>query len=221
MTVQDVAPKLPAVDLLRDHCRALAVLEAILSPDGTDRHHAFDAHWSEAEETASLRDGSGDEYDIVFSPAGAWIRGFAHESPMSPYAQDGPWPGVLDDVPEVFRSCVEEPAFTDEDGMPVATACLWRERADDGWSTGTIDFPDHPADDPDGAAHLFRLLTDRSPSAFQQWAEDHYEVPVDPEALRHVLASRPLTPAVIAVLNPELALTDLAKVVEQTGYPRR
>ncbi|MFE6828751.1 hypothetical protein [Streptomyces sp. NPDC057690] len=221
MSVQDVARKLPAVDLLRDQCRSPAVLEAILSPEGADRRHSFDAHWSESEETASMRDGSGDEYDIVFSPAGAWIRGFAHESPMSPYVQDGPWPGVLDDVPEVFRPCVEEPAFADEDGMPVATACLWRRTADDAWSTGTIDFPEHPADDPDGAAHLFRLLTDRSPRALRQWAQDHYEVPVDPEAVRHVLASRPLTSAVVTALNPELAPPGLAKIVERTGYPRR
>ncbi|MFE7935322.1 hypothetical protein ACFU6S_42680 [Streptomyces sp. NPDC057456] len=220
MTVEDVARKLPAVDLLRDHCRSLAVLDAILSPEQPDPFHSFVARRSASEAVASMRDGQGDEYDIVFSPAGAWIRGFAHESPMSPYAQDGPWPGVLDDVPEVFASCVEEPAFTDEDGMPVATACLWRESADDGWSTGTIDFPDHPADDPDGAARLFRLLADRSPSAFRQWAEDHYEVPVDLEAVRHVLASRPLTDTVVAALNPGLAVTDLAKDIERAGYPR-
>lgn len=86
---------------------------------------------------------------------------------------------------------------------------------------GTIDVPEHPADDPDGATHLFRLLTDRSPQTFRRRAEDHYEVPVDPEAVRHVLASRPPTSAVVAALNPELALLGLAKIVEQTGHPRR
>ena len=82
---------------------------------------------------ASMRNGSGDEYSVVFSDAGAYVRGFDHESPMSPYAGDGPWPGVLDEVPEVFRACVEEPAFCDEDGMPVVTACMWRRAGDDRW----------------------------------------------------------------------------------------
>jgi hypothetical protein len=27
------------------------------------------------------------------------VRGFDHESPMSPYAEDAVWPGVLDEVP--------------------------------------------------------------------------------------------------------------------------
>lgn len=220
MTVQDTARRLPAIDALRDHCRSIALLEAILSPDWADRHHSFDAHWTPTEAVASMRSGSGDEYTIVFSPAGAWIRGFAHESPMSPYGEDGPWPGVLDDVPEAFRAYVEEPAFTDEDGMPVVTACLWREAGDDRWSTGTIDFPEHPTGDPDGAESLFALLTDRSAEAFQQWAEDYYEVPVDVEAVRHVLASRPLTDAVVRALNPALTVADLAMDFAQTGYPQ-
>jgi hypothetical protein len=220
VTVRDTALKLPAIDALRDHCRSLAVLEAILSPDWADRYHSFDARWSQTEAMASMRDGSGDEWAIVFSPAGAWIRGFAHESPMSPYAEDGPWPGVLDDVPDVFRACVEEPAFTDEDGMPVVTACLWRQAADDGWSTGTIDFPERPAGDPDGAESLFGLLTDRSAEAFQRWAEDYYEVPVDVEAVRHVLASRPLTDAVVRALNPDLTVAGLAEDLARTGYPQ-
>ncbi|CAM5238099.1 hypothetical protein [Streptomyces aurantiogriseus] len=220
MTVQDAARRLPEIDALRKHCRALALLEAILSPDWAYRNHSFDAHWSRTEAMASMRNGSGDEWAIVFSPAGAWIRGFAHESPMSPYEEDGPWPGVLDDVPEVFAAYVEEPAFTDEDGLPVVTACLWRRATDDGWSTGTIDFPEHPTDDPDGAGHLFRLLTDRSAQALRAWAEDYYEVPVDLEAVRHVLASRPLTDAVVRALNPELTVADLAKDLEETGYPQ-
>lgn len=78
--------------------------------------------------------GSGDEYAIVFSPAGAYIRGFDHESPLTPYHHEdvpAPWPGVVDSVPEPFRRYVDEPAFTDEDGTPVVTVCLWRGTADE------------------------------------------------------------------------------------------
>ena len=90
----------------------------------------------------------------MFSAAGVYVRGFGHESPMSPYGQDGePWPGVIDNVPDVFKTFVEEPAFTDEDGVPVVTVCLWREAMDDQWHHGTIDFPSNRAD-PDGAAGL-------------------------------------------------------------------
>lgn len=218
VTVQDVARQLPDIAVLREHCRSLAVLEAVLSPEWADRYHSFDDHWSGTQSMASMRNGSGDEYSIVFSAAGAYVRGFDHESPMSPYAEDGPWPGVLDDVPDVFRPCVEEPAFSD-DGMPRVTACMWRETGDDDWRTGTIDFPDEGTDDPDGATYLFQLLVDRSPEAFQQWAEDYYEVPVDLEAVRHVLSSRPLTEDVVRALNSEIVVADLAEDIAEIGYP--
>jgi hypothetical protein len=133
MTAHDVARLLPGVSVLRDLCRSMAVLEAVLSPDWESRYHSFDAGWGPEEEMASMRNGEGDEYSIVFSAQGAYIRGFAREVVMSPYGSDGPWPGVLDSVPDVFRHCVEESAFCDEDGMPVVTACLWRETHDDHW----------------------------------------------------------------------------------------
>ncbi|MGW0996562.1 hypothetical protein [Streptomyces sp. NPDC002520] len=219
MTVHDVARRLPEPAVLREHCRSLAILEAVLSPESSDRYHSFDDHWSEEESMASMRNGSGDEYSIIFSPAGVYVRGFDHESPMSPYAAYGPWPGVLDEVPDVFRVCVEEPAFSDEDGIPLVTACMWRETGDEGWRAGTIEFPDTGTEDPDGAGYLFQLLVDRSPEAFQQWAEDYYEVPVDLEAVRHVFSSRPLTEEVVRALNPETVLADLVKDVAEIGFP--
>ncbi|MEU7722702.1 hypothetical protein [Streptomyces tibetensis] len=219
MTVHDVARHLPEIAVLREHCRSMAVLEAVLSPERESRRHSFDDHWSETESMASMRSGSGDEYAIVFSVAGAYVRGFDHESSMSPYADDGPWPGVLDEVPEVFRPYVEEPAFSDEDGMPLVTACTWRETADDRWKAGTIDFPDATSEDPDGAGYLFQLLVDRTPEAFQRWAEDYYEVPVDLKAVHHVFCSRPLTEEVVRALSPEIVLADLSEDIAEIGYP--
>ncbi|GAA3181648.1 hypothetical protein GCM10010486_57360 [Nonomuraea roseoviolacea subsp. carminata] len=219
MTAHDVAPLLPGVAVLRDLSRSMAVLEAILSPDDWEsRHHSFDAAWDSAEEMGSMRNGSGDEYSIVFSAGGAYIRGFDHEAAMSPYGNDGPWPGVLDSVPDVFRHCVLEPAFCDEDGMPLVTACLWREVGDSGWRVGEIDYPEGESD-PDGSAHLFALLTDPAPEAFQRFAEDYYEVRVDLDAVRHVYALRPLTQAVVSALNADVALEDLADDLATARYP--
>ncbi|MFE7012119.1 hypothetical protein ACFVAQ_16670 [Streptomyces sp. NPDC057651] len=210
---------MPEISVLREHCRSLSVLDAILSPEWEDRYYSFSDRWSETESLASMRNGSGDEFSIVFSPAGAYVRGFAHESPMSPYTEDGPWPGVLDEVPDVFRPCVEEPAFCDEDGMPVVTACMWRETDHAPWKAGTIDYPDEQPHDPDGAGYLFQLLVDRSPEAFQRWAEDYYELPVALEAVSHVFASRPLSDSVVNALNPEVTVADLAKDLAEIGYP--
>lgn len=222
MTVYDVARRLPAIPELRMLCRALAALSVVLDPGRENRYHHYDTAWAPGEELASMYDGAGDEYSIAFTAAGAFVRGFDHESSMSPYATDEeePWPGVLDTVPDVFRKCAEDPAFSAEFGTPRVTACLWREHGDTVWRHGDIAFPDGDQD-PDGADWLFALLTDRTPEAFQEWAQDFYGQPVDLDAVRHVYAGQPLTSAVVAALNPA---TDPAAVADRllaTGYPIR
>ena len=220
MTVYDVARRLPTIAGLRDLSRSLAMLDAILSPEWQFRYYSFNASWADGEEMASMRNGSGDEYSIVFSAAGAYIRGFDHESPMSPYGRSGGlWPGVIEDVPEIFRPFVEEPAFTDEADVPSVTACLWRGTTDDQWQHGTIDFPAGHAD-PDGATGLFELLVDPEPEAFRCFAEDYYEVTVDLEAVGQVYALRPLSQELVASLNPEINLADLTEDITEIGYPQ-
>ncbi|MFI6515453.1 hypothetical protein ACIBF1_07845 [Spirillospora sp. NPDC050679] len=220
MTAHDVARLLPDVARLRDLCRSIAMLEAILSPEWEIRYYSFNGNWAPGEEMASMRNGSGDEYSIVFMASGAYVRGFDHESAMSPYAQEDhePWPGVLDSVPEVFQHCVNEPAFRDENDVPVVTACLWREPRDTSWQVGEIDYPPNRPD-PDGSTRLFGLLTDPTPEAFTRFAEDYYEVPVDLETVRAVYELRPLTQQMISPLNPEVLMASLAEDLAEIGYP--
>lgn len=163
-----------------------------------------------------MRDGSGDAYSMVFSPAGAFIRGFDHESPMSPAGSGGLWPGVVDAVPEVFAAYVSEPAFSYE-GRLAATVCLWRQIGDDRWHAGDIEFPNRP--DPDGADRLFVVLAAGTPAAYQQFAEDYYEQPVDVEAVSDLYALRPLSTELVRRLNPGLSVDDLADDVAEIGYP--
>ncbi|MCN0155303.1 hypothetical protein NDQ86_25295 [Salinispora arenicola] len=138
---------------------------------------------------ASMRNGSGDEWSIVFSQAGAFIRGFGHESPMSPANNDDELrPGLVDTVLGVFATCVDEPAFSFE-GALEATGCLWRQHGDDQWHAGGIDIPD--GDDPDGANRLFKVLVKSAPTAYHRFAEDYYVTAVDPrQSARFSLCAR-------------------------------
>jgi|SRR5215207_4164099 len=219
MTAQDVARRLPDIPVVRDRSRSLAMLDAILSPEWEYRYYSFNAAWGPAQELASMRNGSGDDYAIVFSPAGAWIRVFAHESPMRPWALEPhrPWPGVLDSVPPVFQACVQEPAFI-LDGVAMVSACLWRQTTDDRWQTGAIDFP-AGREDPDGSEGLLELLVDDSPEAYRRFAEEYYELESDLVAVGEVYALRPLTQPLVSVLNDQLSLADLARDIAEIGYP--
>ncbi|MFJ9606040.1 hypothetical protein ACIRS1_06730 [Kitasatospora sp. NPDC101176] len=220
MPVSDLIRQLPEISLVRDRSRAMAMLDAILSPEWGDRYFSFDSRWSPTEEMASMRDGSGNEYSIVFSPAGAYARGFDHESPMTPYrvTPPAPWPGLFDGVPEALRAHVAEPAFSDH-GTPRATVCFWRERSDGAWRAGAVEPLPEGVEDDGSAEWLFDVLLDGRPEAYQRFAEEYYEVAVDIAAVRHVYALRPLTRRVVSLLNPEPDTTHLAEDVAQIGYP--
>lgn len=224
MSVYEIIPALPDVPVLRERCRALAVLEAVMDPIAP--RFGYAAHWSATAEVATMDNGSGDEYAVVFTAAGAFARGFDHESPMSPYADDdfAPWPGLVDRVPEVFREFVTEPAFCDDDGaggsVPRATVVFWRESADTAWRTGPVEVPaDGPYGCADGAGYLFGMVLAGTPAAYREWAGDYYGRSVDPDAVRHVFAGRPLTEAVVAALNPAVDRVAVARAVAATGYP--
>ncbi|TXK43601.1 hypothetical protein FR742_07630 [Nonomuraea sp. C10] len=209
--------------MVRDRSRALAMLDAIMSPEWESRFYSFNCRWSPSEEMASMRDGCGNEYSIIFSSAGAFARGFDHESPMSPYRTDppAPWPGLFETVPEVFRSLITEPAFSDEVGTPMATVCFWRERGDVEWKSGAIQSLPTGMNDDGSAELLFDVLLDGRPEAYQQFAQEHYEVAVDLEAVRWVYALRPLTRSVVSALSPEVDLAGLEEDRVEIGYPFR
>ena len=217
MTVHDVAAALPDIESLRDRSRALAMLDAILAPGSDSSYYAFDAHWDAGVELASMDNGSGDSYSIVFSKAGAFVRGFAHESPMSPAVNDDQtWPGLVDAVPAVFAGYLREPAFSFGDVFE-ATVCLWRQADDDRWHAGDITFPGRT--DPDGARWLFRMVAEAAPAAYLRFAQDYYGCEVDAGAVAEVYALRPLTDDIVRRLNPEASLSDLAADITRIGYP--
>jgi hypothetical protein len=95
---------LPPPSLLKAVSKALAVLDMIVEPDPWLRYYSYHQAWGPAEDLASMQDGSGDEYSIVFLDDGAaYVRGFGHESPISPWGHDGDlWPGLIDGLPERF-----------------------------------------------------------------------------------------------------------------------
>ncbi|GAB4052364.1 hypothetical protein [Catellatospora paridis] len=221
-TVYDIASALPDIETLRHRCRALAILEVIISPEWESRYYSFDAAWNTGEQMASMRNGSGDEYSIVFTAAGAFIRGFDHESPMSRFGNGGElWPGLLDGVPDVFASQVAEPAFSYA-GKLSATFCLWRQSEDAGWRTGRLDFPAVRGyrDDPDGSG-LLKILCDGSGDAYRAFATDYYEVEIDQAAVTHIYARLPLDDHIVRLLNPDLVLADVADEVTAMEETRR
>lgn len=206
---------LPNVDGLRRVFQSMAMLDAILCTEWQFRYYSFNAAWAAGEQMGSMRNGSGDDCYAHFGPAGCWLKGFAHEYPMSPFREPPPrpWPGILDAVPAEFAGCLREPAFEAE----AVTFCIWRRYGDSAWLVGPVAFPPaHP--DPDGSEFLLSALDGR-PESYQGWAADYYEREVDLAAVEHVYRHRLLTPEVVTRLNPEMSLGELAADISEIGYP--
>ena len=148
-------PKLlPNIASLRRRSQALAMLDAIVCPEWEDRYYSFSARWSETESMGSMRNGSGDDWFILFGGFGAAIKGLAHETSIAGdkvFASE-----VQRQVPQTFASFLAEAAF----GMDWLSYCYWRAPEDSSWQRVV-----HP--DPalcmseDGSNEYLALLVER------------------------------------------------------------
>lgn len=215
MSAKRIAEQLPEIDDLKKLCQSLAMLEAILSPEWEYRYYSFNSKWAEAEMMASMRNGSGDGYFILFTAQGAAIKGVAHEAPMSSWHDEHEqiWPGVLDQVPDEFAGFLAEPAFSMDD----TTFCLWRRYADSKWLTGDIQYP--ADEDPDGAEELLGILTSRA-LAYQAFVQDYYETELPLAAIEQIYEHRLLTDEIVSTLNPDIQLAEITDDIDEIGYPR-
>ena len=187
------------------------MLDAILSPDWQYRHYSFNSRWSAGEQMASMRNGSGDEWFLLFAPWGAALKGFAHESTL---ARDPGFPAhIQQSLPPGFTSFLHEAAFS----MHEATFCLWRAHAGPRWSVVSPDSAPASAYG-DGSAAMLSILNG-NPLTYQTWAQDHYEREVPLSAVRAIYEHRPLDEALLATLNPGRALSELRPDTDEIGYP--
>jgi hypothetical protein len=222
MTAAHLADRLPAIAVVRRWSQSLAVLDAIMSAEWDYRYFSFDAQFGPGQALASMRNGSGDEYSITFTGEGAFLRGFDHESPVSPFIQTPPalWPGILTGLPAELATVAQEPAFT-LGGVPMVTVALWRLARDQQWRHGNITYPrarEAEYADPDGASWLFAQLNGHAES-YLQYASEYFERQLPAEAVTAVLEHHPLTQVLVRALNPERSLHDLTSDLKRIGYP--
>jgi hypothetical protein len=201
---------LPGVPALRRLLQSLAMLDAILMPEWEYRRHSFNAHWSKGEMMGSMRDGQGDELFAVFNSHGAFLKGFAHGSPMA--NRRTPSDHFYRDLPPHFEEYGREPAFSPDD----VTFCIWRYVDLPAWCGSKLD----PAefDYADGSASLLSML-DGSAATYRKWASEYYERNVPLRVVEAVYQHRVVTDELIAAVNPCQTKAQLNPDIAEIGYP--
>jgi len=214
MTVHALVASLPDPDVLHARCRALALLDAILDADYPT--HTFVSGWREGVDLALMDNGSGDQYAVVFDPAGVFLYGFDHESDATPWREwpRAHWPGLLDGLPPSLAHYPAAPEFQLE-GFFDATVCVWREKDAEAWTCGPVAFD---KDETDGSDWLFDLLTDGSTDAYVTFAEDYFGRTVDRDAVAAIMAQEPLSHRTVTSLYATADFEAVAAQARTLGY---
>lgn len=207
---------LPSAQNLEWTMRSLAMLDAILGAQPNDREFSFHSKWnsSQNERLGVIQNCLGDHLYLLFSPFGTILKGFAADSVLSPGSQPGyiVWPGVLENVPDVFSSFLNTPEVKADE----TTFCIWETQANTSWQHGPVFFP--PGKDPDGSEFLMWAL-DGQVTTYLEYFWDYCGIELPQAAVESIFDHNPLTIQLIKSMNPDKNIADAATEARKIGYP--
>lgn len=206
---------------LRQRLLGLSVLDSLLN--GFSIEFDFYPDWSSGVEAAVRDNESGDILNVFFCQGGTLIKGFAHESYMSPYG-DAPFepqevgglqcfPGLLDGVPEALLPfCLDS-----EGGIESPTTVIWC-LPEGTWRRGDFAWPEGSSvpEDPDLSGDLLRPLG-MSVDDYTLWAREYYGAEsLERADVEAIFAGSVLTRELASRIQPEWRSTRTR--LRQTGY---
>lgn len=155
--------KLPSKDLLQKICKAISVLDAIISQEWEYRYYSYNSEWAEKEEFFEMRNGCGDQMLILFLENSCVINGFAHE--LYDFEDDLPAKSKLTkELPEKFNEFIF--------GEPVKTIgttfCIWTNEVEK-WEIGDLENIYE-----DGSEEMLTIF-DGNPQTYIDWATEYFE----------------------------------------------
>jgi len=203
---------LPDPQRLKERIQVLASLDAILCEEDWLRVHTYEQNWKPGVDLGMIQNGAGDHLYALFMDEGVLIKGFDHESPLSPHArEDGEiWPGMYDGMPEVLLSQLHnnyESLEADD-----VTFCLWFMKNDVTWRCGEWDSIDE-LDDSDrdgGASFLFGYL-EETPTDYVEWAKDYFDLSntLSLQVISQIYNEYRVEEGWITAINPERNVQDV------------
>jgi hypothetical protein len=204
---------LPFPELMERRLRTFTMVDAIVNPE----FRSFEWHpkWGRGQRMGAFKDGCGNFFFAWFCKAGAVIRGFDHESVMSPFQEDPPveWPGLFDGLPKSLASAKREPAFMLEE---LTFACWANGREGDWVASRSVKFPRRNAD-ADGSGVLLKCFQPN----FARWASEYYGERVHAASLSAIWNEEPITGAMLEAMNPEHDLATVKEEAKLCGFKLR
>lgn len=196
----EMAPTLPPPRDLERICKGLAVLDAMLCEEWQDRYYSFNHAWNTASQQrmASMRNGHGDEWFMVFEPGGAFLKAFWHE--YHPYEDVTK---LYEGLPAQLQAQLTEPAFA----MENVTFGGWRDG-----TTWTL------RGNATGPMQEQLEILSGAPEKYRAYAADYFEVDVPLDAIAHVLAGKDLDDELLKRIGSTRALAELKDALAEIAY---
>jgi hypothetical protein len=179
-------------------CKGLATLDAIVEDDWESRYYSFNAAWNKKKQhrLASMRNGEGDDWFIVFTPKGTFVKSFWHEYD----AEDAD--EIYEGLPKDLASQRKENAFS----MDEVTFGGWHDG-----KTWTLRGNAEPM------ADELAMLTGAAKN-YRSFASGYYDLKLPLDAIEHVLAGKKLDQKLVAKINAERTLAELKPELAEIGY---
>lgn len=198
---------LPDRKKLQIICKAISVLDAIISQEWEYRYYSYNNKWADDEEFCEMRNGSGDQMLILFRQDGCVINGFAHDFVQQDKEK------LTKDLPSIFDTFIF--------GEPVrsigTTFCLWIIEQKK-WQVGKVENYE------DNSEEMLNIF-DGQPQTYIDWATDYFNesyeesgIPMD--TISKIYSGQTLTKEMVLSIVEELQdweqlVTDLNEI----GYP--
>ena len=149
--------------------KASAALDIEISDDEYLRCFTYTENWASGIDIATYENGGGDNIVVVIKDESILIKGFDHESEVSPHAQEeyGVRLGMYEGAPTELLEVLNDEAFEIEE----VTFCIWRLDNEATWSRGAVEFNN---DEDDGSSWLLSAIT-ITPSAFIEYVENYHD----------------------------------------------
>ena len=165
---------------MKELLKKQAMLDIIVTPehDAWRRLVSYDYDKSKQCEIFRISNGSGDHLYAIFSAQGAVIKGFDHESCLSPYQneEEQTAASIYANVPADLLRLLDDETEKDD-----VTFCIWQHPGETVWHQNDIELPDF-CFDPDrtqpedgGQAFLMSYIFSNAEEWFE-WASIYYEL---------------------------------------------
>lgn len=188
--------ELPNFLVLQRTAKALAILDAILSPEWEYRYFSFNSRWDDGIEMASARTGQGDECYLLFTSKGVGGKVYCRGNTIAD------WADKLATIPDELIQFKTEPAFS----LSQTTFYFWNCNSE--WKIN----PEYQ-----GPSLIDFYVY--GPQYYRDWAGKYYEKTISINDIEAIFAHHALSVTLASSINADVDFDALIDDLTEINYP--